>query len=780
MEYINLIKNDIKFLGTSGSQDFNLNTSCLQVSENIVIDAGNIMNALKDNSHKIEHIFLTHSHLDHIKDIPFLIDTNFKEMQHPLKIYALKETIIALKKHIFNSIIWPQFHTIKLINSNETVINFIEIEFYKEYTFSDVTLKPIPISHTVPTCGFVIKKDSFSTIYAPDTYICNSIWDEANQNIDIDSIIIDVSFSSDMDELAKCSKHLTPKLLHCEIKKLNRNISIYAIHTKKRYKKKIEKELNNYNIFKNGGRIIDDNEYLKNFDKTKKKQELDLNISIALSKEKDLNKILHMILVEAMKYTDGEGGTIYLKDKNKLVFKSVINEKLGIDEKNILWDPVKLYDKNGENRSNVSTLCAITKEVINIEDVYCVDGFNFEGTKKFDEANNYRSKSMLVVPMIDHDNELIGVLQLLNKRKVSEDSIYTKKDVDTTKLYANWAAVAITKNKLIEDLENLLMSFLQTIAIAMSAKSPYGYGHIDRVADLMELISNKINEDQTIYKDVNYTKDELKELKIAALMHDIGKISTPEYILDKKNKLETIYDRIHEIKERFEHIKSKLKIQLLEDKITTQKYQETLKELNDDLDFLIEANKPTGYLNDNDIEKIKTISKKSYNIFLENDLLTKDEILNLTIRAGSLNNDERHRINEHARVSYEMLNSLPFPKKFEKVPYIASTHHEKLNGKGYPLRLKAKDISFEARMLTIADIFEALTANDRPYKTPKTVKEAFKILDLMVENNEIDGELVEFVKSSDIVQEYAKRHLFKEQIFDLKDILEKQNSVTLA
>jgi HD-GYP domain-containing protein (c-di-GMP phosphodiesterase class II) len=774
-----MLKNDIRFLGTSGSKKEGYGSSCVQVAHNIVIDAGNIIYGLGSEAKNIEHIFLTHSHLDHISDIAFLIDTYLVERESPLKIYGLKETLEALTENIFNWSIWPDFQEITLEKSEENSIEFIELELEHEYHFETVTLKPFAVEHTVPTCGFVIKKEEFSTIYATDTYITDKIWEEANRDLWIDSIVIDVSFPSSMKELAETSKHLTPMLLKEELTKLERDdISIYTTHIKPNYQKEVERELDILQILKNDGRVIKDGEYLKNNKLSKARQIREMEISTALSKEKDLNKILGLILEETMQVTGAEGGTIYIKEDDKLSFKAVKNDLLNIFEVDVDYPKIELYPNGVQNNENVSAVCAINKNTINIPDVYLyhIGTFNFEGTKKFDKANDYRSVSMLVVPMLNQDEEVVGVMQLINKNSLNKIVEFTDLDIEQTTTYANLCASAITKNKLIEDLEKLIISFLESISYALSVKSPYGYEHISRVKELMGYVAHEVNKDKTVYKDINYTDEEFQQLELAAWMHDIGKIATPEHILDKATRLETLYDQIHTIKMRFNYVKYFLKSEMLETKCkflngeyqihmdqVEHKYAQTIEELESDFDFVSQANLAFKVMSDDDIARIKDIGEKSFMIDGNKvNLLTEEEINYLSIRRGTLSEKEREKINEHAKTTQDMLKMITFPAKYDRVAEIASGHHEKLNGKGYPLGLKDYEISFETRMLAVVDILEALTAKDRPYKKAKTEEETFEILDLMVQKGELDGKLVNFIKEAGIFKKYIQKEVFQE------------------
>jgi HD-GYP domain-containing protein (c-di-GMP phosphodiesterase class II)/cAMP phosphodiesterase len=769
-----MLKDDIKFLGTSGSKKEGHGSSCVQVTDTIVIDAGNIINGLEDDAKHIEHIFLTHSHLDHISDIAFLVDTYFVEKSKPLKVYGLKETLEALNEHIFNWSIWPDFQEISLIDSEYKSVEFIEIQIGKEYTLDEVTLKPIALNHTVPTCGYVIKKENISMVYASDTYTCERLWKEINEDKTIKDVVIDVSFPSEMDKLAKQSKHLTPMLLKDELKKLTRDdVSIYVTHIKPNYKNLVEKELDILKVLLNNGRVIKDGEYLKSKKSTKNTKLKALTMSTVLSKEKDLNKILGLILEETMDSTNAEGGTIYLKEKDTLSFKAVKNDALNIFEVNQNYPKINLYPEGKENRENVSAVCALTKEIINIPDIYLyhIGDFNFDGAKKFDKANDYKTQSMLVIPMLNQDEDVIGVMQLINKKSLDDALPFTQDDINLASTYANLSASAITKNMLIEDLEKLVISFLESISYALSVKSPYGYGHISRVKELMGHVAREIDNDNTIFKDVNYTKEEHQELELAAWMHDIGKIATPEHIIDKATRLETVYDRIDVIQSRFEHIKYFLKAEFLESKckflsgeyelkIDTieNKHIQIIQELDNDFAFLQQVNTPSFCLKEEDLQRVKDISEKSFMIDDEKiNLLTKDEFENLSIVRGTLSDKERDKVNEHAKITYDMLKMITFPKKYSNVTEIASRHHEKLNGQGYPLGLSAKDLSLETRMLAIVDILEALTASDRPYKRAKTYDETFEILEEMVDENEIDGKIVSFIKEVGIFEKYIQK-----------------------
>jgi HD-GYP domain-containing protein (c-di-GMP phosphodiesterase class II) len=503
-----------------------------------------------------------------------------------------------------------------------------------------------------------------------------------------------------------------------------------------------------------------------------------------------MDRLLEMILDEAKAFTKADGGTLYLKsdDGKHLNFKVVKTDSLRISMGGthgpINWPALPLYlEDNTPNISMVAVTCALIGDVINIEDVYNVDGFNFDGTRKFDESTGYRSKSMLVVPLKDNEDEIIGVLQLLNRREHREKMPFTKDNEHITLSLASQAAMAINNARLINDLEALLMSFIQTIATAIDEKSPYTGGHIKRVAQITEMLAQAIHEDADgEYKDINYNEDDFKMLRISAWMHDIGKITTPEYIVDKATKLETIFDRIEHVKSKFDLLKKDKEIEFLNQKISLiesnsidklkeleKTYNETLQQIDDDLEFIITINKGGEFMADNKIERLNQIAE--YKIEKDTqkvNILTENEIYNLAIRKGTLTEEERLKINDHAKLSLKMLQNLPFPKKLTRVVDTAANHHEKLSGKGYPRGLDESELTLESRILAIADIFEALSASDRPYKDAKKLSECMKILSFMAKDREIDPKLLKFFYEKELHTKYGKEFLKEEQIDEAK------------
>ena len=503
-------------------------------------------------------------------------------------------------------------------------------------------------------------------------------------------------------------------------------------------------------------------------------------IGVALSGEKNINRLLEMILDEARRFTNADGGTLYImsNDETELLFAIVQNDSLNVHMGGtggeITWPPVKLINADGTpNHANVSAYVAISGEAVNIDDVYDAKGFNFEGTKKFDHETRYRSQSMLVVPMRNHENDIIGVLQLLNALDPVTGHVihFSPESQEMILSLASQAAVALTNNQLINDLKNLLDSFIKTIAAAIDEKLPYTGGHIRRVAQLSMMIADKINETkQGHFADAKFSDDQLQELHMAAWLHDVGKITTPEHIVDKSTKLEKVYDRIEGVKTRFELLKKEYQLAFNESpKIkagsSMEDVEKEIKALDDEYQFLVQVNNGSEFTKDEMIVRIKEIAKRKWMRSSQTlPLLSEDEIYNLSVRRGTLNDEERNTINNHAAITHKMLSQLPFPRKLRHVADYAAAHHEKIDGTGYPLGLKGEQLSLQSRIIALADIFEALTAKDRPYKKGNSLTEALKIMEDMARNQHIDKDLFELFIKEKIYADYAQRELAPQQI----------------
>ncbi len=478
-------------------------------------------------------------------------------------------------------------------------------------------------------------------------------------------------------------------------------------------------------------------------------------IGAALSLERDLDTLLDRILLEARRFTRADAGTLYLLQGDELTFKVAQNDTLqlfsGGPHRPVNVPPVPLSEES------VSGYAAVTGQTLNIVDVYAEEASQrFEGPRYYDAMTGYHSQSMLVIPMRDHEEQIIGVVQLINAKATESDDIvaFPTTDESLVQSLASQAAVSINNVRLIEDTQRLFESFVHVMATAIDERSPYTGGHIRRVAEMTMLVAQAVNEcKEGPLKDVELDVDELEELELAAWMHDIGKITTPEWVVDKPTKLTTIYDRVDLLRTRFNWFSAALDahtqrqradaaVQGVElDAGIIEKTEALRAEMTEDFAFLERANEPGEFMADDDLARLKKIRDKRYLDELPAPI-TDEEMVNLLIRKGSLTDGERKKINDHAAMSIRMLEQIPFTRKLARVPEIAGAHHEKLNGTGYPRGLEGDQISLQARILALVDIFESLSADDRPYRARPMPRElVLKILAEEVEDGHLDRDL---------------------------------------
>jgi HD-GYP domain-containing protein (c-di-GMP phosphodiesterase class II) len=506
-----------------------------------------------------------------------------------------------------------------------------------------------------------------------------------------------------------------------------------------------------------------------------------VRIGTALSSERNIDVLLEMIVDESRRFTGADGGTLYVvsDDGDYLDWKILHNQTMGTrmggaSGKPIHLPPVPFVIDGRPNTSNVCAACAHTGNPINIPDAYEADGYDFPGTRLYDKTNNYRSKSVLVVPLRNHEDDIIGVLQLINAKDTGSDEViaFSSDAQDLVIALASQAAVAITNTQLISDLRHLFDAFIETIATAIDEKSSYTAGHVRRVADLTMRIAGAINRSkEEAWVDIKFSADELDELRIAAWMHDVGKITTPEYVVDKSTKLETIHDRTEIIQARWEIMKRDLTIEALKQGLPdadlnalTEGLEEKFKTLDSELEFIRGCNLGGEFMADDDVERLESLAKRQVRIQGEaQPTISENELYNLSIRKGTLTEEERLIIQNHAAISIKMLSQLPFSKTLKHVPEYAGGHHEKLNGQGYPQGLTSEQLPLQARILAVADVFEGLTASDRPYRQPMLLKKAMEIVRFMVSDGELDERIVDVFEASGVVRAYAEKELLPTQ-----------------
>ena len=524
------------------------------------------------------------------------------------------------------------------------------------------------------------------------------------------------------------------------------------------------------------------------------------DIGAALSQEKNLDRLLEKILIAAQTISRADGGTLYLiEEGTRLRFAIMRNDTLkvalgGTSGNDVPFYPIQLYRDGQPNNSMVAAYAAINQCTVNIADAYTEAGFDFSGTRQFDQKTGYRSKSFLTVPMKNHEGEIIGVLQLINSLASDTREIlpFSEADQRLAESLASQAAIALSNWALINQLEELFESFIVLINTAIDEKSPYTGGHCQRVPMLTLMLAEAVNEtSEGPLASFTMTDSDRYELKIAGMLHDCGKVTTPVHVVDKGTKLETIFDRISLIETRFEVLKRDADIEALRKHLALaedsganemsrrerqygidQELRERVRQLDEDREFLRRCNIGGEYMPPEAQTRVREIGR----VYRWTDpsghianFLSEDEIKNLMIARGTLTPEERETINHHIVATIKMLEALPWPKHLHNVPEYAGGHHERMDGKGYPRGLLREQMSVQARVMGIADIFEALTAKDRPYKHGKTLSESLKILGRFKENGHIDPDLFDIFVRRKVYLRYAEQFLDPKQIDAVDD-----------
>jgi len=514
-------------------------------------------------------------------------------------------------------------------------------------------------------------------------------------------------------------------------------------------------------------------------------------IGASLSKERDITRLLESILLAAKVITNADGGTLYRMAENRreLRFEILRTDSLqiamgGSSGNAIRFSNLPLHRPDDTpNDSLVAAYAAIHGETVNIADAYSAPNFDFAGTRQFDEQTGYRSMSFLTVPMRNHEGEVIGVLQLINARPPGSSVVvpFSSSDQSLVESLASQAAIALTNRLLIGQLEALFESFINLINLAIDEKSHYTGGHCQRVPALTMMLAEAVNRTSE-GPLAGFTMDDRDryELKIAGLLHDCGKVTTPVHVVDKATKLQTLFDRIELVDTRFEVLKRDAEIHALRQQLQLrprvdaqaeaalwQDHVAGIKALDDDRAFLRQTNAGSEKTSDEDIQRVRQIASARVwrNVEgVETEFLTSDELENLSIRAGTLTQSERNTINHHIVATIRMLEKLPWPKHLRNVPEYAGGHHERMDGKGYPKGLTRDQMSVQARVMGIADIFEALTASDRPYKPGMKLSQAMSIMHRFKLNGHIDPDLFDVFVSEKVYLGYAQQFLDPWQI----------------
>jgi len=537
-----------------------------------------------------------------------------------------------------------------------------------------------------------------------------------------------------------------------------------------------------------------------------------------LAKEKDLMVLLEKVSAKSCVMLKADASFIFLSDASQ---KNILNPLVAWSNGSILdIDDFTKIDINKHQQSKI--------DKFKLGEVQFVP-LNSELKAALEQAKVYSENSeinALLLPLVDRNNLTIGLLGFSFCYEMEEVELEKNKGIAAA--LSEFVSLAIEGDKLFENQKQLMKSFIQLIAGAIDTKSPYTGAHCQRVPELTMMLAQAASNSNE-FIDFNLSNERWDELKIAAWLHDCGKVTTPEDVVDKATKLEAIYNRIHEVRMRFEVLRRDAQISSLnaivegKDKQQAQAYLEKeVLALEKDFAFIAQCNIGGEVIDPEAIERIDKISQRTWLRYFDDTLglsqaelcrrnnqqpelpskefLLSDkaehriphiankleldahlrfnmkrpehrynlgELHNLVIARGTINEEERYIINHHIVETINMLEQLPFPDNLKRVPEIAGSHHEQINGKGYPQGLKGDEISIEARILSIADIFEALTASDRPYKSAKSLSQSIAILDYMRQQKHIDSDLFELFLSSGIYLTYAQKFLKPEQIDDV-------------
>ncbi|MDR3411169.1 MAG: HD domain-containing phosphohydrolase [Formivibrio sp.] len=497
-------------------------------------------------------------------------------------------------------------------------------------------------------------------------------------------------------------------------------------------------------------------------------------IGIALSAETHIDALMESILIAAKSLAGADAGSLYMLRDGMLHFEILMCDSLGValggtSGKPVFLPAVALHHPDGRSNHNNVVACAVLEaRTINIEDAYRAADYDFSGTRQFDQLTGYRSQSFLTVPLKNHEQEIIGVLQIINALdpagKVVEFSPDNQRLVESL---ASLAAIALTNRQLIRSLENLFEAFINLINLAIDDKSPYTGRHCQRVPELTLMLADALDRSsEGSLSSFSMSEKDRYELKIAAMLHDCGKITTPVHVVDKATKLHTLFDRISQIETRLEVMRRDAEIACLRGEIREDELAARKAQLDDDGTFLRRVNRGGEAMADEDVLRVQQLACQTWldAAGQRQPLLSADEVENLTIRKGTLTQAERNIINHHIEVTIQMLEALPWPKHLRRVPEFAGGHHERMDGKGYPRGLTREQMSVCARIMGIADVFEALTASDRPYKLGMKLSQAMTILARMARDQHIDSDLFAVFVREGVWLDYARRFLHPEQL----------------
>jgi len=731
---------DIKFYGTRGTSsltsekymEFGGATTCIIIKMNkttIMVDVGSgVSNALDDLVNVEElHLFISHSHIDHISGIVTLLPV-FKNKK--LHIYAKNFNGIRIQEslnRIMSQSLWPI--------SADTFKNVEFHEIVGDVKLNGITISNMNSNHPNECSLFRFKSDEADIVTAFD--FCDK--DGYDQKLiefakGCKTLIYDGTMSEDEVEVRPHWGHSSPEA-GARIGEAIGVEQLYITHfgvfdddTLTKWEAKLQQQYPFLSFARSG---LHKSDFLKVLD-----------IGALLNNEKDNDKLLTKIVEAAMDITKADGGTLYLLEDEQLEFKVLINKSKGTKqvrkELPIGIPAVKLSDKN------VCATAGKQKQLINVEDCYSDSRYDFSGVQKYDSLNDYHTKSVLVAPLIDDKDDLIGVLQLINaKDNVGNTVSFSKSHESIISTMTNQAAMVIVRSLYSDKINDLLYGFVKVMSVGIDERTPYNANHTKNMIKFADWFFDYEEKENGQYKVDSIKR---REILMSIWLHDTGKILTPLYIMNKDDRLGNL---LPEVKTRFERRDLLLRLALANNKINQEQYQSLEEERASDYQTIIAINS-TGFLNDELASKLDTIANKTYEELdgSVTPVLTKQEYYQLTIKKGTLTSEEREVMQNHVVMTQKLLAQLNFPKNYENIAIYAGNHHEFLNGSGYPNHLTEKDLPWPCRLITVLDIFEALVAKDRPYKKPMPTEKALSILHEMADEGKLDNSIIaEFEKA---------------------------------
>lgn len=539
-----------------------------------------------------------------------------------------------------------------------------------------------------------------------------------------------------------------------------------------------------------------------------------LSLNTFIATHSDFGDIIEKVMQIAAKTAVADGYFFYEITPEKymtLVYSDVksLSKRLNGLDNALFYETKSLSEIRQKAIKRPAELCALGHEIINAENVYHNRTIDTTFIRGFDEKYGYSTVSTLVIPLVNRKGTVVGVAQFINALDHNGRVIGFSQEIQHAVVsICRMLTLTLERKGLREAYSSLLESVIDVLARAIDAKSPYTNSHCQKVPIIARLLAlAAVQEDEGPLKDFEMDEDEWYALHIASWLHDCGKVTTPEYLVDKGSKLETINNRIHEIRNRFEILRRDAHINYLQKRLNNTDTKENLqlefaqkvRKLEDDFAFIAACNVGDQELADADLQRLDRLSQKTFTRYFNRMLglswvesnavkypeelmrpgvehliqdteirpeseFSQAELYNLKTRKGTINAEEREKINDHVKVTVSMLKALHFSQEFQNVIEYAGCHHERVDGTGYPNRLKGEEMSVPAKIMAIADVFEALTTADKPYKKPKKLSEVLRIMQEMKNSGHIDPDLYSVLINRGVYQEYAEGYMRPEQI----------------